>query len=51
MYELKLLDLKKNTIFIKEFNNYGSVVIFIRKLEHSKKLKLLSFTDNSYMYD
>lgn len=51
MFELKLLNLKNNTIFFKVFNDYLSAINFAKRCEYSKKIKLLSFIDNSYMYD
>lgn len=51
MYQVELLDLEKNIKFTKKFNNRDSMYKFVRKVNHSKKLKLLLILDNSYMYD
>ena len=51
MYVVELLDLEKDTIFTKKFNNKDSMYKFVRKVNHSKKLKLLLILDNSYMCD
>lgn len=51
MYELKLLNLKNNTIFFKMFNDYACAVQFYKKCKHSNNIKVLSFIDNSCFYD
>ena len=51
MYEVELLDLEKDKIFTKKFNDRNSMYKFVRKVNRSKKLKLLLILDNSYMYD
>ncbi len=51
MYEVELLNLITNDIFIKKFNSYNLMKKFVNKVNFSNKLKLLSITDNSYLYD
>ena len=51
MYEVELLDIEKDKRFTKRFNSRDSMYRFIRKVNHSKKIKLLLILDNSYMYD
>ncbi len=51
MYEVELLNLTSNKVFIKKFNSYDFMKKFVNKVNYSKKLKLLSITDNSYLYD
>lgn len=51
MYEVELLDLKHNERFTKKFWGKQTLIRFLKKVEHSKKLKLLCITDNSYLYD
>ena len=51
IYEVELLNLRTNEVFTKCFNSYKSMKLFVNKVNFSKKLKLLSITDNSYLYD
>ena len=51
MYEVELLNLKANERFTKKFWAKETLMKFLKKVEHSKKLKLLCITDNSYLYD
>ena len=51
MYEVELLNISTNNSFIKIFNSYNSMKKFVCKVKYSKKLILLSITDNSYLYD
>ena len=51
MYEVELLNLITNDIFIKKFNSYNLMKKFVHKVNFSNKLKLLSIIDNSYLYD
>lgn len=51
MYEVEILDRRNNKIFIKKFFNTRDLAKFVRKVNYSKILTLLSITDNSYLYD
>lgn len=51
MYEVELLDLKTNNVFIKKFNSYELMKKFVNRVNFSKKLKLLMIIDNSYLFD
>lgn len=50
MYEVELLNLKTNKIFTKIFWSPYLKDNFVRKCKYSKKLKVLSITDNSWLY-
>lgn len=51
MFEVEVLDIENNNIFIKKFNDVFKAYKFVRKVNYSKKLKLLSVVNNSYMFD
>lgn len=51
MFEIIVLDLKNNNRFIKVFNDSIKAYKFVRKVNFSKNLKLLSIINNSYMFD
>ncbi len=51
MYEVELLNLKTNEKFTKIFWNLNILKDFIRKCEYSKKVKVITITDNSMFYD
>lgn len=51
LFEVKVLDLINNRVFIKKFNDSIQAYKFVRKVNYSKKLQLLSITDNSYFFD
>lgn len=51
MYEVEVLDLEKNIEFKKIFNDKKEMQRFVRKVNYSKKLKLLMVVNNSYLYD
>ena len=51
MYEVEVLDIKRNKRFMKKFNDKINAYNFVRKVNYSKNLKLLCITDWSYMFD
>lgn len=51
MFLVKVIDVNTKRIFTREFNDRRTALNFARKVKFSKVLALLSFTDNSFMYD
>lgn len=51
MFEVKVINITTNKIFIREFKDRKTALNFVRKVNYSKVLTLLSITDNSYLYD
>ena len=51
MYEVKCLDLEKNKTFELIFWNYKKFEDFKRKCKYSKKIKIISITDNLKYFD
>lgn len=51
MFEIEVLDIEKNKRFTRIFNDSFNAYKFVRKVNYSKKLKLLCITDNSCYFD
>lgn len=51
MYEINLLVIENNKTFTKIFWSEYLMRKFINKCKYSKKLKVISITDNSKWYD
>lgn len=51
MYEVEVLNIKEKKLFKKIFWCRDRMDKFVNKVIHSDKLKLLTITNNSYLYD
>ena len=51
MFIVKVIDVNTKKIFSRKFNDRKTALNFVRKVNYSKVLTLLSITDNSYLYD
>ena len=51
MYEIVLLNLDTKSRFTKVFFDHNKFYSFFMKVINSKKIKVLSVIDNSFMYD
>lgn len=51
MFEVKLFDKKRQEIFVKKIWGQKTLKNFLFKIKYSKKIKLITVTDNSYLYD
>ena len=51
MYEVVLFNIDTNKSFVKVFNSLEKLYDFVNKVNYSKKLKILSIINNSFMFD
>ena len=51
MYEVEVYSIKDNRIFKRIFWSKDRMDKFVNKVVHSDKLRLLTITNNSYLYD